>query len=131
MSRAPSVRMKDLPPEQRKRLKEAKRKATAAEQAQFMAYIDAAGLPTPQPECRFDENRRWRWDWCWPREKLALEIDGGAYIAGRHTQGAGFEADMEKHSAGAALGWRLLRIPPKHLYEPRTLDLIRRALEAA
>jgi hypothetical protein len=59
-----------------------------------------------------------------------VEVDGGAYIGGRHTSGPGFEADCEKLSSAAALGWRVLRVTPRHVHDGRALTWLLAALEA-
>lgn len=59
---------------------------------------------------------------------MALEIEGGAWTRGRHTRGAGFVRDMEKYNTAVMLGWRIIRIQPKDLYEPATVEMVRRAL---
>jgi very-short-patch-repair endonuclease len=41
--------------------------------------------------------------------RLAVEVEGGSWIAGRHVRGRGFEADCEKYNAAVLLGWRILR----------------------
>jgi len=89
-----------------------------------------ARLPTPTPEFRFHPRRRWRFDWAWPPQKLALEVNGGAFLVtgGRHTRGAGFRRDLEKFSEAAILGWRVLYVLPEHLGDGRALMLAERAL---
>ncbi len=112
----------------------------------FRAALKAAGLPMPVAEYRFCE-RRWRFDWAWPHNMvcrveagnvfeaievvspLALEVEGGVWVQGRHTRGSGFVKDMEKYNEAAAQGWRILRVTPARLCHPDTLDLIRRALD--
>ena len=74
----------------------------------FALHIKAHKLPAPVREYRFCE-RRWRVDFCWPDAKLAVEIEGGAWSAGRHTRGVGFIADMKKYNRLSLLGWVLLR----------------------
>jgi len=69
----------------------------------------ALDLPEPVAEYRFHPSRGWRFDWAWPERRIAVEEDGGVWIAGRHTRGAGYLADMEKLNAAAELGWRVLR----------------------
>jgi len=39
---------------------------------------------------------------------LAVEVDGGTWTGGRHTRGAGFEADCEKLNAAVIAGFRVL-----------------------
>jgi hypothetical protein len=94
------------------------------------------GLPKPVAEHRFDcpplgmKARMWRFDYAWPEAKVALEVEGGGWIGGRHTSGKGFEADMEKYSEAAAQGWRLIRRPPKKLMTLQTIDYVKRARTA-
>ena len=79
----------------------------------FESYIRflAPDLPAPVREHRFAPPRRWRFDFAWPAATggVAVELDGGAYTQGRHTRGAGFEADCEKLNEAAVRGWRVLR----------------------
>ena len=73
------------------------------------------GLPCPEPEHRFHPVRRWRFDFCWSDHKLAVEIEGGAWVQGRHNRGASFIKDMEKYNNAAILGWSLLRFTPQQV----------------
>ena len=66
----------------------------------------AIGLPDAELEYRFCE-RRWRFDAAWPDQKVALEYDGGTWIGGPHTTGAGHESDARKRNAAILLGWRV------------------------
>lgn len=96
----------------------------------------AAGLPEPVAEHAFAlaVGRRWRWDYAWPEARVALEVEGGGFRRegyGAHTTGAALRRDCEKHTAGAVLGWRLLRVLPEHLLTTTTLDNVRRALAGA
>jgi hypothetical protein len=94
------------------------------------ALLEAAGLPGGEPEFRFHPTRRWRWDWAWAQSRppLALEIDGGLFIRGRHSRGAGQEADMEKRAAGLLLGWRILIVSPRMLQDGRALAWLEQLL---
>ena len=71
--------------------------------------LDEAGAGGYQREYRFDKERRWRFDFAWPEKLVALEVEGGAWIGGRHNRAAGFQADVEKYNAAAAGGWRVFR----------------------
>ena len=77
--------------------------------------IVAAGHPAPEEEYRFSPPRRWRLDFAWPGLKLAVEIEGGMWIQGRHTRGSGFAGDMEKYNALALMRWWLLRFTPQEV----------------
>lgn len=94
------------------------------------AVLCAAGLPAPIREYRFAPPRRWRFDYSWPDQMLALEIEGGSWIGGRHVRGRGYEADCEKYSEAALRGWRVLRVTPAMLRDGRALAMLTRALSA-
>lgn len=64
-------------------------------------------------EHKFHPVRKWRWDWADLKHKIAIEIEGGVWIGGRHTSGSGFVKDMEKANAAMVLGWKLLRYTPQ------------------
>jgi len=89
--------------------------------------LRAARLPEPVVEFRFCE-RRWRFDYCWPNEKLALEIEGGHWVNGRHNRPAGFAKDIEKYNEAVLMGWRLLRVTTDMVADGSALNLIERAL---
>ncbi len=72
-------------------------------------------LPKPEAEYKFDPGRRWRFDWAWPEQKVAVEVDGGQYVAngGRHNR----DSDRWKMNEAATYGWRVLRFSPQMLAE--------------
>lgn len=85
-------------------------------------------LPTPEREFRFCPPRRWRFDFAFLSAGLAVEVEGGTFMGGRHTRGAAFEADCEKYAEALVRGWRVLRVTPHMIDDGRALDYIRRAL---
>ena len=87
-----------------------------------------SALPEPQTEVRFAPPRRWRFDYCWPLEKLALEVDGGGWINGRHSRGSGIEKDAEKLNTAVAMGYRVLRATPAMVNDGRALAAIQAVL---
>ncbi|NYZ70022.1 hypothetical protein H0A36_28820, partial [Endozoicomonas sp. SM1973] len=60
-------------------------------------YLEAYKLPKPVTEYKFHPKRRWRFDFAWPDKKLAVEVEGGGWVNGRHNRGQGFANDMEKY----------------------------------
>ena len=72
----------------------------------------AMGIPAPTPEYKFLPNRKSRFDYAWPIQKVAVEIEGGVFIQGRHTRGLGYINDMVKYNLATVNGWRLLRYTP-------------------
>jgi len=73
------------------------------------------GLPAPEAEYRFHEKRKWRFDFAWPDSMVAVEIEGGTFVRGRHTRGMGHHKDCEKYNQATLLGWRVLRFTALHL----------------
>jgi len=106
----------------------APRTASGLEQA-FARQLQLAQVAPPVPEYRFHPTRRWRFDFAWPDQQLALEIEGGVFIAGRHSRGAGYRADCEKASAAAILGWRVLRVTGDHVRNGQALQWTQAALD--
>ena len=69
-------------------------------------------------EWRFHPTRLWRFDYVlgnfvdsqhWEHDFIALEIEGGLFVRGRHSRAKGYEQDCIKYSTAAMLGWRVLR----------------------
>ena len=94
----------------------------------FCRLLKEAGCPEPTKEYRFSK-RRWRVDYAWPEYKLAVEIEGGVWIKGRHTSGSGFMKDMEKYNALTMFGWSLLRYTPKQTSYQKTVNEIFELIE--
>jgi len=88
--------------------------------------LERAGLPPPVREYRFHPRRRWRFDFAWLDQKIALEIEGGGFVEGRHHRGAGFAADCSKYAEALILGWRVLRITPRMIDNGAALDYLGR-----
>ena len=95
----------------------------------FIAMCVTQGIPKPDTEHKFHPTRRWRFDYAWHEQRIALEVEGGVWVGGRHTSGAGFVKDMEKYNEAACLGWRIIRCQPKQLCTTATLDTLQRALQ--
>jgi very-short-patch-repair endonuclease len=96
--------------------------------------LEQAGIPFER-EYRFHPSRKWRADfWVlkpWSLMSLSdllIEIDGGSWVAGRHTRGSGFEKDAEKLNAAAELGYRVLRFTPRMVESGEALAQIKRIL---
>jgi hypothetical protein len=96
----------------------------------FREQVAGKGLPEPVAELRFARPRRFKFDWAWPDLHLALEIEGGSFISGRHTRGQGFKSDIEKYNLAAVLGWAVLRALPEQVDDGTALDWILRLLAA-
>ena len=94
-------------------------------------HLRAAKIPFER-EVRFAPPRRWRCDFrvhdSQEGRDLLIEVDGGSWINGRHSRGAGFAADCAKTNAAALLGFRVLRFTPEMVESGVALATIERAL---
>jgi very-short-patch-repair endonuclease len=94
----------------------------------FLMTAEALGIPSPKMEYQFLRTRKFRFDFAWLDHKLAVEIEGGVWISGRHTRGHGYISDMEKYNLATKDGWRVLRFTPKQIKELETYEMIKECL---
>jgi len=80
-------------------------------EALLLQEIAEAGFDQPEQQHKFHPTRRWKFDFAWPDRMIAVEVEGGAWIQGRHTRGQGFLNDCEKYNEAVCLGWSMIRIP--------------------
>ncbi len=80
-------------------------------------------------ERKFHDKRRWKFDFAFPKDRVAVEIEGGTWISGRHNRGSGFIKDMEKYNHAALLGWRVLRFTPQQVLDGSAIAFIKRVLD--
>lgn len=67
------------------------------------------GLPAPIRNFnKWDRDTRRELDFAWMVERVAVEIQGGAFTGGKHGRGAGITADLAKLNRAAELGWTVL-----------------------
>jgi very-short-patch-repair endonuclease len=90
----------------------------------FVELIKNTGLPIPEREYRFHNERKWRFDYAYPEIKLAIEIEGGIYNRKAHGSITGIKRDIEKYTAAAVLGWRIIRILPEDIMKRETIQNI-------
>lgn len=100
---------------------------TSTAELLLATQLEQAGIPFER-EVRFAPPRKWRADFRVYLARLLVEIDGGAWVNGRHSRGSGVEADCEKASAAAILGYRVIRVTPSQVDDGRALAWIREAL---
>ena len=78
---------------------------------QFVTFWNLLAPKDLQPvaEFPFAHPRKYRFDFAFPIERVAIELEGGVWSGGRHTRGAGYEADCTKYNIAAMLDWAVLR----------------------
>lgn len=72
----------------------------------------------------------WRFDFAIPQHKIAIEIEGGIFIGGRHTQGATFREDCHKYNMATVFGWSVLRFTDREVKSGKALEMILRMIQA-
>jgi hypothetical protein len=87
------------------------------------------GIAAPVYEHQFHPDRKWKFDVSWPDRLVALEVEGGLWIHGRHNSPVGMLKDIEKYNAAAMLGWRILKTTPRHLISFGTAAMIKEILK--
>ena len=94
------------------------------------AFFAECGIPRPEFEWRFHPLRKWRFDIAWPNAigGLAVEVDGGIWIAGGHNRGAQIKKTWEKENEANCTGWHILKCEPKDLCTNDFANTIKRAL---
>jgi hypothetical protein len=61
--------------------------------------------------------RRFRCDLVWHCAQLVCEVNGGAFISGRHSRGIGQINDWEKLNLLALAGWKVIQVTPEQVLD--------------
>ena len=93
--------------------------------SQVRLACKAVGVSMPVAEFKFMPDRRFRFDFAWPIVGVALEVDGGTWVQGRHSRG---EADHEKFNLAASRGWLIFRTTPQKVGNLALYKLIKEQL---
>jgi len=107
-----------MEPEDVKRIAKVTRKAQLEQRFLEAWRACYSFLPSPVMQFRFHDTRKWQWDFSWPDYKLAVEIDGGAFVGGGHGRGAQQAKDYDKMNTAVSDGWRVLRFNTAHMKYP-------------
>lgn len=95
----------------------------------FAYQLKVAGISGWIREAMLCKPRKWRWDFAWPSRGLAVEIDGGGWVYGRHNRPQGQKKDNEKHNAAVEQGWRVLRYTAEQVDDGSALAQVERCLK--
>ncbi len=94
----------------------------------LVIQLKTLDLPQPVFEHRFHPVRRFRFDLAFEAQKVAIEIDGATFAAGRHVRGAGHLSDAVKRNLATELGWRVLTYVPRQIESGEAIQQIARVL---
>ena len=62
---------------------------------------------------------------------MAVEVEGGSYVRGRHSRPGGFELDCLKYGAAVIAGWRVLRVTGHMVQDGRALEMVEQLIASA
>lgn len=85
---------------------------------QFEFLLKVYKIEGFERELRFSTKRLFRFDFAWPKQKVAVEMEGGIWGHGGHSTSKGILRDIEKHNLSLLEGWRVLRYTRDHLKNP-------------
>ena len=86
-------------------------------------------MPVVSPALHeYSRERDWAFDRAWPAYRVAVELEGGVHVGGRHVRGRGYENDCQKYNAATLAGWRVLRFTSGMLDSGEALETLERAL---
>lgn len=80
------------------------------------------------PEHKGIPGRRFRFDFAFPDHMLAVEIDGGTWVQGRHNRPQGYAKDCEKLNLAVLNGWRVLRFTADQVRNGTAIHMTKQAL---
>lgn len=60
-----------------------------------------------ESEHQFMPGRKFRFDFAHIKAKVAVEMQGGVWVQGRHSRGHGLNSDCEKFNEAQVLGWQV------------------------
>ena len=100
---------------------------------EFIDLCVAYGLPSPVAEYPFGRDlhppRKWQFDFLFDGW-LAVEKQGGLWIAGRHTRGSSMRNEYEKLNWAVRLGYSVLLFSPEEIESGSCLPFIRDTLDS-
>jgi hypothetical protein len=97
----------------------------------FMVYLNGARIVGFVRNYRFDQTRR-HVDFAWPGLSVAVEIDGGVFIQGRHSRAMGFSRDCNKLNDLQFSGWIVFKLCTVHFNDGSMglfIDRLKKLLE--
>jgi very-short-patch-repair endonuclease len=77
-------------------------------------------------EHKFHPQRKWRFDYWLFLDDAAVEIEGGIWVGGRHTSGAGYSKDLEKYREAAAMGFRVFRFSTSEVLDGTAREFLQK-----
>lgn len=100
-------------------------------EAVFEQHLTWTGMRAVfEAQVKFHPTRRWKLDYYAAQYKLAVEIHGGVFSAGRHTTGVGFTEDRIKINAAHEMGITVLEFTGAMLQDGTAIAQTQRVLHS-
>lgn len=101
-------------------------------EVEFVRQVEERSLPHPERQSRkpWDGTKRlFRADFLWEDARLVLEVDGGTWVGGRHTRGAGYARDCEKLALATINGYTVLKATASHVRDGTAIGWVEALLK--
>ena len=90
----------------------------------FAFHLLANKIEGFERELKFHPTRKWRFDFADQARMIAIEVEGGTFVSGRHNRGRAMAGDMEKYNEATRLGWRVYRFDTNMVNDGRAVNYI-------
>lgn len=97
----------------------------------FLEQLDRMRLTPVTREHVFHPPRRFRFDFAWTDLMVAIEVDGGEWVQGRHNRGAEMAKAAEKRALANLDGWTVYTVTGKMVRDGRAASIAYRAVRHA
>ena len=105
-----------------------KRSFASGSEFTLACQMTADRLPAYEREYQFHATRKFRADFAFVPQKLLIEVEGGLFVKGAHSNPMGILRDMEKANLAALGGWALLRYSPAQIKSGEAIAQIKQWL---
>lgn len=95
-------------------LEKARKRANRERHEKALEFMwKALGGPVLAQQHRFCDGRKWQFDFAHVGTKVAIEIEGGVWVNGRHNRGQGFIDDRIKYLRAQLMEWTVFSLTPE------------------
>lgn len=102
----------------------------ADELADMLAWqVGILGHKDAIREAKLIPARKFRFDLAYEKQKLAVEVNGGNWIGGRHINPKSIESEYEKINLAAQNGWYVQIYTPKQVKDWSAAEQIKQFLD--
>lgn len=113
-----------------KKLKREQKKAEREKlEKLFELHLKADNLTGWEKQYRFIDERKFMFDFAFPKQKIAVEIDGGTWMGkGGHNSGSGIQNDRDKDELAILNGWTVYRCTAHMVKAGRAIETVKTLL---